>query len=72
MSDSGSGSGDLGDERLTEKDTTYSPASERETQAKQDDTAGDESLPPGTGGPDDSGDEFLATQSEIERPTMQD
>lgn len=67
---SGIESGDVGDERLTEKDTSYSPGSERETQEKQDDTAGDETLPPGTGGPDDSGDETLATQSDIERPTM--
>lgn len=72
MSDSGLSSADVGDERLTQKDTSYSPASEEETEVKQHDTEGAESLPPGTGGPDDSGDEFLATQSDIERPTMQD
>jgi hypothetical protein len=68
MSDSGLGSADVGDERLTEKDTSYSPASEQETRAKQRDTADDASLPPGTGGPDDSGDDVLATQSDIDRP----
>lgn len=43
----------LGDERQTEKDTTYSPASETETQAKQDDPGA--GVLPGSGGPDDSG-----------------
>lgn len=62
--------GGVGDERRTEKDTSYSPGSERETREKQDDTAAEETLPPGTGGPDDSGDETLATQSDIRRPTM--
>ena len=72
MSDSGLSSADVGDERLTQKDTSYSPSSDEETEVKQRDTEGEDSLPPGTGGPDDSGDDFLATQSDIERPTMQD
>ncbi len=44
----------LDDEELTRKDTSYSPASERETAAKQDEPV--EDVLPGTGGPDDSGD----------------
>ena len=44
----------LDDEELTRKDTSYSPGSERETAAKQDDPGAD--VLPGTGGPDDSGD----------------
>lgn len=45
----------LDDEQQTQKDTSYSPSSERETEEKQ--SEGDrEHLLPGTGGPDDSGD----------------
>jgi hypothetical protein len=44
----------LGDEEQTSKDTSYSPGSERETEVNQlEDGAAN---PPGTGGPDDSGD----------------
>lgn len=58
----------VGDERLTEKDTSYSPASEREMEAREaepsssaatDDPDIDDSsvdLLPGTGGQDDQGD----------------
>jgi hypothetical protein len=57
--------GGLSDQELTEKDTSYSPASEAETQAKQDDPVPETVEPgaadrmkvaPGTGGPDDPGD----------------
>jgi N-acetylmuramoyl-L-alanine amidase len=60
MSDS-----DIGDTEQTRKDTSYSPASEEETQAKQDgsqpeaidpDAAEKVKVAPGTGGPDDGGD----------------
>ncbi|POH67799.1 hypothetical protein E3O57_02365 [Cryobacterium sp. TMN-39-2] len=56
---------ELGDNDQTRKDTSYSPASETETQAKQDEAAPSELDPeiatrvkvaPGTGGPDDVGD----------------
>ncbi|MEC5185978.1 hypothetical protein RCH12_003457 [Cryobacterium sp. MP_3.1] len=56
---------DLGDNDQTRKDTSYSPASETETQAKQADAAPSTLDPeiadkvnvaPGTGGPDDVGD----------------
>lgn len=54
----------LSDKRQTEKDTSYSPASDRETEAKQDgqrthadpEAAGRATVLPGTGGPDDVGD----------------
>lgn len=55
----------MNDDELTEKDTSYSPASEAETQAKQSDPVPDSlepdvaervNLAPGTGGPDDPGD----------------
>jgi len=54
----------LGDTDQTRKDTSYSPASEDETQAKQDgqpspaiepEAADKVKIAPGTGGPDDSG-----------------
>jgi hypothetical protein len=54
-----------GDNEQTRKDTSYSPASETETQAKQDESAPAAIEPeaeekvkvaPGTGGPDDVGD----------------
>lgn len=56
---------DLGDNEQTRKDTSYSPASETETQAKQEEAAPSALDPeiadkvkvaPGTGGPDDVGD----------------
>ena len=56
---------DSGDTEQTRKDTSYSPASETETQAKQDgsrpeaidpDAADKVKVAPGTGGPDDVGD----------------
>lgn len=56
---------DIGDTEQTRKDTSYSPASETETQAKQDgtrpeaidpDVADKVKVSPGTGGPDDVGD----------------
>ena len=56
---------DIGDTEQTRKDTSYSPASETETQAKQDgsrppaidpDAAAKVKVAPGTGGPDDVGD----------------
>lgn len=55
----------MADDDQTRKDTSYSPASETETQAKQDgaaptavdpDTADQVKVAPGTGGPDDVGD----------------
>jgi hypothetical protein len=56
----------VGDNEQTRKDTSYSPASESETQAKQDDdsrpaaidpdAADKVNVAPGTGGPDDVGD----------------
>lgn len=46
----------MDDDEQTRKDTSYSPASERETAEKQESTEGAEHVPPGTGGPDDSGD----------------
>lgn len=54
----------LSDKRQTEKDTAYSPSSDRETEAKQDghethadpEAAGRATVLPGTGGPDDVGD----------------
>lgn len=39
----------------TEKDRSYSPASERETEVKQEESDG-AAVRPGTGGPDDVGD----------------
>ncbi|WP_348789205.1 hypothetical protein [Leifsonia sp. NPDC080035] len=45
----------LRDADQTAKDRSYSPSSDRETAARQDDTVGNR-VPPGTGGPDDSGD----------------
>jgi hypothetical protein len=53
----------LTDEELTTKDRAYAPASERETEVKQDDQSthardvdtDDVDLLPGTGGPDDNG-----------------
>lgn len=55
----------VGDNEQTRKDTSYSPASETETEAKQDasrpaavepDAAEKVKVAPGTGGPDDVGD----------------
>ncbi|MGY6496967.1 MAG: hypothetical protein ACXIUP_01950 [Microcella sp.] len=54
----------LSDEQQTQKDTAYSPSSDRETEAKQDghethadpDAARKATVLPGTGGPDDVGD----------------
>jgi hypothetical protein len=55
----------VGDNEQTRKDTSYSPASETETAAKQDDSqpeaidaeaAEKVNVAPGTGGPDDVGD----------------
>lgn len=71
MSDENAGRGDLiplTDEEQSAKDMSYSPASETETQAKQDasavprDSEVDPDLVkvlPGTGGPDDPGDVVL-------------
>lgn len=65
MDRTGTGDGGLNDDELTEKDTSYSPASEAETRAKQADPVPDSLEPdaaervrlaPGTGGPDDPGD----------------
>lgn len=60
------GDGSLTDEEQTTKDRTYSPGSETETAAKQEDTVPDTvdadidrgavTVAPGTGGPDDVGD----------------
>jgi hypothetical protein len=50
----------------TAKDRSYSPASERETEAKQEDTASAESLRPGTGGPDDVGDIPLPPEDDLD------
>ena len=46
----------MDDDEQTRKDTSYSPASERETAEKQDASEGRQHVLPGTGGPDDSGD----------------
>ncbi|WP_022882884.1 hypothetical protein [Gryllotalpicola ginsengisoli] len=57
----------LPDDELTDRDTEYSPASERETQELQDEPVDDSAATddieasrianlPGTGGPDDTGD----------------
>jgi hypothetical protein len=55
----------VGDNEQSHKDTSYSPASETETQAKQNDSlpasidpdaAEKVNVAPGTGGPDDVGD----------------
>ncbi|HXH33914.1 MAG TPA: hypothetical protein VNJ54_05825 [Plantibacter sp.] len=56
----------VSDDEQARKDRSYSPASERETEAKQADSqptvrdpdirSGAISVAPGTGGPDDSGD----------------
>ena len=68
----------LTDAEQTRKDVSYSPASEAETAAKQDDplpetVAGDEDIDtarinavPGTGGPDDAGDVELDPE-DVER-----
>jgi len=68
MSDAYSNDGSLNDDDLTaneqlEKDVSYSPGSETETQVKQDDQSSHTDVDtqqvktlPGTGGPDDSGD----------------
>jgi hypothetical protein len=67
----------LDDERQTEKDVSYSPASDRETAERQKspsdspatddvDAEGVKTLP-GTGGPDDSGD-VSADPGEIDIP----
>jgi len=57
----------LGSPRV-HKDLRESPASERETAAKQRDTDGAADLPPGTGGPDDSGDAPLRSDAAEVRP----
>jgi hypothetical protein len=66
----------LDDERQTEKDVSYSPASDRETAERQkspaqspatDDVDADVTTLPGTGGPDDSGD-VDADPDEIDIP----
>jgi hypothetical protein len=66
----------LDDERQTEKDISYSPASDRETAERQkspaespatDDVDADVQTLPGTGGPDDPGDVSTAT-GEIDIP----
>jgi hypothetical protein len=46
----------MDDDDQMRKDTSYSPASERETAEKQDESEGHGHVLPGTGGPDDSGD----------------
>jgi hypothetical protein len=67
---------DVGDNEQTRKDTTYSPASETETEAKQDETvapaidpeiADKVNVAPGTGGPDDVGD-IEVTDEDINLP----
>lgn len=65
-----------GDNEQTHKDTSYSPASEAETQAKQDgsepaavepEAADKVKVAPGTGGPDDAG-EVEVNQEDINLP----
>ena len=73
--------GGLNDEELTRKDTSYSPASESETQAKQQDPVPDTIEPeaaervkvaPGTGGPDDPGDiEMDIDELDVEGPDVE-
>ena len=64
--------GDLNDNELLHKDTSYSPASETETEAKQADPAPDQrgavKAVPGTGGPDDGGDIELGPDDPIYIP----
>jgi hypothetical protein len=66
----------LDDESQTEKDVSYSPASDRETAERQkspsespatDDVGADVKTLPGTGGPDDTGDVTPAS-GEIDIP----
>lgn len=74
-------SGDgLSDSDQTEKDTSYSPASETETQAKQAesvpstidaDVADKVTVAPGTGGPDDPG-EVEVDEGDITVPPIGD
>lgn len=65
----GTEGGDLGDRDLTAKDRSYSPSSERETAAKQDDDTGDEVMP-GTGGPDDTGDVDVPPEDDLDPATI--
>ena len=61
----------MDDDDQTRKDTSYSPASERETAEKQEDTEGSGHVPPGTGGPDDSGD-LEAAPEDLHMPNRGD
>ncbi|MDN4613066.1 hypothetical protein P5G50_01265 [Leifsonia sp. F6_8S_P_1B] len=65
----GTEGGDLGDRDLTAKDRSYSPSSERETAAKQDDPTGDDVMP-GTGGPDDTGDVDVPPEDDLDPATI--
>ncbi|MGN7797424.1 hypothetical protein [Leifsonia sp. 22587] len=49
----------------TAKDRSYSPSSERETEAKQADSTG-ASVRPGTGGPDDVGDVPVPPEDDLD------
>jgi len=62
----------LSDEELTTKDRSYSPSSERETEAKQEDAdaSGDAGLRPGTGGPDDVGDLPVPEEDDLDPATI--
>lgn len=60
----------LRDAEQTTKDRAYSPASERETAAKQE-APGEGGLLPGTGGPDDAGD-LPVTDDELDAATVVD
>lgn len=53
----------------TAKDRSYSPSSERETEAKQDDSTGN-AVRPGTGGPDDVGDVPVPPEDDLDPATI--
>ncbi|WP_285115227.1 hypothetical protein [Leifsonia sp. fls2-241-R2A-40a] len=53
----------------TAKDRSYSPSSERETEAKQDESTG-AAVRPGTGGPDDVGDIPVPPEDDLDPATI--
>lgn len=53
----------------TAKDRSYSPSSERETEAKQTESTGD-AVRPGTGGPDDVGDVPVPPEDDLDPATI--
>ena len=61
--------GHQSDADQTAKDRSYSPASERETEVKQQDSTGD-TVRPGTGGPDDVGDVPVPPEDDLDPATI--